>query len=534
MSDRDKGNPGREDRADASNEDPVDTPDVGFTLSAEEPRPDPRDEVATEFPDETGAEITADSGDGTLDEADTGTRDEVAELARRAADAMAEVGPVGWRQLDAVFALTATAGLAQVVYTDGEHTVRSEPPAAVLEMVRGQRALVAERDGEPWWRLLLRLSSDGEFDLDYDFGDEPFPDGQLFEPEVYRADLEEFPREELPVWLAAYIGHADRQSRTPQRAAVSARADRLAKVWPVLAENEFPDFPEMWARWAVISAAFVAAGSDWGPRVLPSMGWFESSRRGGSTLYALPDGRAVLSGGVWDAPALDATYNRGAEMPEFYAGAPDWVANPVLNPRAATGLMSFCYWWESGRWYRGESPAAEHCATAVPGVWTGETVAGIVAGMAAEQPSAALQAAAAALVSAAEIGLVTRETVIDVFGDDGRYDVDGAMYQLGLAGVVMRLPEQMPEGEAIFRVRNYIIGRELDTTGYPLDDLVADRFSVGWMVYVPVPRGEIAIGRAIFYIADDGVLEHSSSSIAPTTFVEGFEQRYQERQGSRI
>ncbi|MGO4617843.1 hypothetical protein AB4Z47_27780 [Nocardia sp. 2TAF39] len=334
--------------------------------------------------------------------------------------------------------------------------MRAEPPAAVVELVGEHRGLVAELDGEPWWRLLVRLSAEGEFEVDYDFGDEPFPEGQLFEPEAYRADLEQFPREVLPVWLAAYVGHGGRQARTPQEAAASARADRAGRVWPVLAENEFPDFPEMWARWACISAAFVAAGSDWGPRVLPSMGWFESSRRGGATLYSLPGGRAVLSGGVWESPNLDAAYNDGASMPNFYAGAPEWVANPVLNPRAATGLMSFVYWWEGGRWYRGESPSAEQCATAVPGVWTANTVVGIVAGLAAAPPSAQQRAAAAALVSAAEVGVVTRETVENLFGHDGRFDIDGAMYQLTLAGVVAALPQQMPEEEAIFRVRSYI------------------------------------------------------------------------------
>ncbi|MEV6341174.1 hypothetical protein AB0M12_41445 [Nocardia vinacea] len=510
MSDQDKENPGREDGAEA--------PEVRFRM------------------DSGDAAVPAEPGDvpnaAVADEV-AEPQDETQVLARRAADALAEVGPPGWQQVDAVFAVTVAAEVAEVVYADGERSMRVDPPATVLELVREQRALVAEQDGEPWWRLLLQLSSDGEFELDYDFGDEPFPEGQLFEPEAYRADLDEYPRGDLPVWLAAYIGHDDRQSRTPQQAAESARADRAAKVWPVLAENEFPDFPEMWARWAVISAAFVAAGSDWGPRILPTMGWFESSRRGGCTLYALPDGRAVLSGGVWESPNLESTYNDGAEMPKFYAGAPDWVANPVLNPRAATGLLSFCYWWESGRWYRGESPAAEHCATAVPGVWTADTVTGIVAGLTTEHPTATQTAAAASLVSAAEVGVVTRETVTSVFGDDGRYDIDGAMYQLSLAGVVTRLPEQMSEEEAVFRVRHYIRGRQLDTTGYPLDQLVADRFSVGWMVYVPVPRGEIAIGRAIFYIADDGVLEHSSSSVAPTVFVEGFEQRYQDRQSAR-
>ena len=504
MSDK-NGNPDEADNGDKA-------PDVGFSL--------PSDGTAEP---EGAAPVDA---EGSAAE----SRDR--ELARQVADALGAAGPSGWQQLDAVFALTTTTGVAEVVYTGAGRTMRTEPAAPVLEQVREHRALVAELDGEPWWRLLVRLSAEGEFEVDYDFGDEPFPDGQLFDPEAYRADLEEYPRETLPVWLAAYIGHDNRQTRTPQDAAVAARADRAAKVWPVLAENEFPDFPEMWARWAVVSAAFVAAGSDWGPRVLPSMGWFESSRRGGSTLYSLPNGRAVLSGGVWESPNLDATYNDGVDMPKFYAGAPDWVANPVLNPRAATGLMSFVYWWEGGRWYRGESPAAEQCATAVPGVWTANTTVGIVAGLAAQPPSAEQRSAAAALIAAAEVGVVTRETVENLFSDQGRFDIDGAMYQLTLAGVVASLPEQMPEEEAIFRVRTYVEGRGLDTSGYPLDQLIADRFSCGWMVYVPVPRGEIAIGRAIFYIADDGVLEHSSSSVAPTTFVKGFEQRFQERQGA--
>lgn len=57
-------------------------------------------------------------------------------------------------------------------------------------------------------------------------------------------------------------------------------------------------------------------------------------------------------------------YNGTAEMPRFYAGAPYWVANPVLNPRADGGLLSFCHWWDAGRWYRGESPPASDCGSA--------------------------------------------------------------------------------------------------------------------------------------------------------------------------
>jgi hypothetical protein len=288
----------------------------------------------------------------------------------------------------------------------------------------------------------------------------------------------------------------------------------------------------MWARWATIAAAFVATGSKQGPRMMPSLGRFETSRRNGSTLYALPGGRAVLSGGSWNAPALDAAYNSGAQLPRFYAGAPDWVANPVLNPRADTGLLSFCYWWDAGRWYRGESPPAEDCAEAVPGVWTSDTVTGLVARRAAKQPGQQqLAAAAAALLTAAEAGVVTREAVTELFGEDS-FDVDGAMYQFTLAGLAAAVPLEMSSEEATARVRQYILGTGLDTRGYPVSELTADRFSAGWMVYVPVPRGEIAIGRAIFYIADDGVLEQSSSSIAPSRFIAGFEQRFRQRHSS--
>ncbi|WP_328404715.1 hypothetical protein [Nocardia sp. NBC_00403] len=441
-------------------------------------------------------------------------------------------GPSGWQRADAVFAITVADEIANVVYFDGEQMVSMNPPESMLAVVREHRAVAAGSSAGPWWRMLLVLASSGEMEVHYDYGDEPFPAGQMFGPEAYRADLEAYPRDSVPVWLAAYIGHDDRQRRTPQEAAAQARADRADQVWAVLAENEFPPFPVMWARWATVAAAFVAAKSDWGPRMLPWTGVFEGSAGGGSTLYALPAGRAVLSGGVWNAPTLDAVYNGGAPMPKLYAGAPDWVADSVLDPRAASGLLSFCYWWEAGRWYRGQSPGADDCATAVPGVWTADTGIGIVARLVADGPDNGSSDAIAALMAAAEMGAVTRATLVEVFGDDGRFDIDGALYQYSLAGLVSTAPDQMPAEAAIARVRDYITGHALDTEGYPLFQLVAERFDVGWMVYVPVAEGEIAIGRAIFYIGDDGVLEPSSSSVAPAHYIADFTQRFADRHGS--
>ncbi|GAA5082014.1 hypothetical protein [Nocardia iowensis] len=455
------------------------------------------------------------------------------QLGHQMARELAALGPQGWRRLEAVFALTTSAETAFVEYSDDDQrSVQAQPTPEILELAREHRDVSARLSDGPWWRLLMTLTSSGEIEVDYDYGDEPFPEDQLFPAEVYRADLEAYPRQTLPVWLAAYVGHGERQSRPAQLAAAQARADRAAGVRAVLSQHEFPAFPLMSARWAVIAAAFVAAGSQWGPRVLPALGWFEGAKRSGSTLYTLPGGRAVLSGGVWNAPELHATYNEGAPMPALFAGAPEWVANPVLNPRAASGLLSFCYWWEGGRWYRGESPTSDQLAEAVPGVWTADTVVDVVTGLLAEQPTDRQREAVATLVSAAEVGVVTRDTLVDVFGDDGTFDIDSALYQLTLAGVTLTLPEPMPQAEAIERVRQYILDQEMDTSGYPLEKLRADRISVGWMVFVPTEPGEISIGRAIFYIADDGVLEQSSSSVAPSVYIADFEQRFQQRQGS--
>ncbi|AVH24942.1 hypothetical protein [Nocardia cyriacigeorgica] len=510
----DAGTPSADDAASASDAnagststnaatDTDDDPDVGFSL---DPTPTPPD----------------------ADPADRAT-----ELTRQIARALAAAAPAGWQRLTALFALTAAAELGQVFYIDEQnHSIGAQPSTELLELVRRQRHESAQLGDGPWWRLLLTLGAGGELDVDYDYGDEPFPQDQLFPPQAYAEDLRVYPRRSLPVWLAAHLAHADRQSRSPGDAAAQARADRARDVRGELADHELPEFPLMWARWAVLSAAFVAAGSQWGPRILPSLGMFEGSRRSGATLYAVPGGRAVLSGGVWNAPDLDAAYNGNAALPELYAGAPEWVANPVLNARASTGLLSFCYWWDSGHWYCGESPGAQGIAEAVPGFWTSDTVVAVVLRLITAEPDDRDRRAAAALLSAAEVGVATRDTLVEVFGDDGDFDIDSAFYQLTLAGVALSLPEPMPQEQALARVRAHLSDTGADTTGYPPHQLVAERISVGWMVYVPVAPEDIAVGRAIFYLADDGVLEQASSSVAPSAYIAEFEQRFQQRHRS--
>lgn len=447
-------------------------------------------------------------------------------LAHRIAHELSALGPTGWRRLHAGFALTVAGQLSRVVFFgDEQRQAQVLAPPSTLDLVAEHRRLSASLGDGPWWRLELSLSAEGELKVDHDYGDEPFPEDQTFGPQAYLADLETYPRATLPVWLAAYLRHDDRQSRTARQAAAAARADRENGVIPVVSEGDFPDFPLLWARWAAIAAAFVAIGSEWGPRVLPSFGWFEGSSRSGSSLYALPGGRAVLSGGVWNAPELDAAYNGGKPLPQLYRGAPEWVANPVLNTRAAGGGLTFCYWWDSGRWQRGESPSAADLAAAVPGMWTSGTTVDVIAGLLADAPTEAQRTAVAAFVAAAERRDATLLMLAEIFG--ATPEVDAAHYQLILAGVARIGPDPLPRAEAVALVRRHL--ESADTTGYPLDRLRADRLSVGWMVYVPTEPGEIALSRAIYYVADDGIVESATSSTPPSVYQPEFERRFRSR-----
>jgi hypothetical protein len=248
------------------------------------------------------------------------------ELTSRISAALAVAGPQGWRSLEANFALTVTTQIGTVDYTVDDEVTRVDAPASALVSARRLREALAATGEPPWWRMTVRMTADGTTAVEYDFGERPFPREQTFPPAAYREDLQTYPRDRVPSWLADYL------------------AER-------------------------------------------------------------------------------------------------------------------------------EQPASQDTATQAD---SGE------AGKGEPEP----------------------------------------------------LPE-LPREEAISRVREYILDRGMDTTGYPLSQLKADRFSCGWLVYVPVPKGKIAIGRALFYIADDGVLEPSSSSVAPRAFVVGFEQRFRERQAAR-
>ncbi|APE33259.1 hypothetical protein BOX37_03960 [Nocardia mangyaensis] len=470
------------------------------------------------------------------DEPEVPTEQRMAELADRIGRELGENAPGDWVEIEAVFALTVAAAANRVLClrADGS-SIQLELLPAVAARVSELRELSAELADGPWWRMVVRHRSGSAPSADYDYGEQPFPDEFLFPPEAYELDLEQFPRSRLPVWLAAYLRHGGRQLCPPGQSALRVAAAPAHRVDDQL----LPPLPLLWARWSVLAAGFVAARSPRGPRVLPSMGVFEGAGRSGSTLYLLPGDRAVLSGGVWNDPILDAAYNEGAPLPDLLAGAPDWVADPVLNPRVAGGQLSFCFWWDGAAWAASEPPSASRFRPALPAVWDSDAVVGVLAAVAAQSgagaPDADRTRRLADLVAAAETGITLPDTLGAAFGiaasavGGAEPDLDSAWYQLSLAGCVAATSAPLPRDTALARVRAAVEGSGADTSRYPLDALVADRLGVGWMVYAPVAPGEILLGRAIFYIADDGVIERSSSSIPPTVYAVGFAERYRQR-----
>ncbi|WP_225726981.1 MULTISPECIES: hypothetical protein [unclassified Nocardia] len=426
--------------SDTGEADPVVTetlPDIAFTLSDGGPLGDePEQSVARDYPTSTESDAVhpeqAPNAEEPDDHVDIAGATSV--LARRLMESFLLEAPTGWRRLEAVFSVAATVSIAEAGFFDGDgHLSRVDATPETLEYVHELRALTSVVAGRPWWRIVLWLSDSGELDYEFDYGDRPFPADHLLPPEAYEADLTVYPRDGLPVWLAAYMRHNDRQLRTPERTQDRVRADRAAGITPDLLR--FPSLDLVWARWAVVAAAAVATGSDWGPRIFPSAGRFESVGGSGSTLQLLPGRRAVLSGGIWDDPSLDAAYNAGAPLPDYFAGAPDWLAVPVLNPRVGGGLLSFCYWWDGDGWYRGESPDPDRIGDAIPGLWTVETVVDVVCRVMDESVPAT---AVADLVRAAESAEVDRDIAGAALRPTEESTFADAYHQLALAGVTVR------------------------------------------------------------------------------------------------
>ncbi|RKN35877.1 hypothetical protein [Streptomyces hoynatensis] len=127
---------------------------------------------------------------------------------------VALLGPPGWNRFEAAFSCTVSGEVARLRFWSGKRSAEVPVPEQIALLVRRQRHLAARMPAGPWWRLLLTVGhtegTDATIATEYDYGDRPFPDGQLLAPEHYRDDLLAYPRAEVPAWLAAHAARAGR------------------------------------------------------------------------------------------------------------------------------------------------------------------------------------------------------------------------------------------------------------------------------------------------------------------------------------
>ncbi len=337
-------------------------------------------------------------------------------------------GPAGWEHFSALFSIAGEAQVAQLRFITPSGSTVVPVPAYIADLAADHRAVAAKLPAGPWWRMLLEVADKGQVTEKYDYGDEPFPDDQLLRPSDYRADIERYPRQHLPVWLAAYIAGADAQRRPSREASAAARSDAAEGIAAVETDDIVP-LPEAWLRWAILAALCAGIRTEFGPLIRPASAVFEDGQRNGSTLFVLPGDRAVLSGGMWNSPLLTHAYNDHTGLPDLYAGAPEWVNDSVLNPRREIGLMSFCYWWHDGQWYRGAADTFHELDYPVPPIWTeDETVNAMVA-----VTNESHRDGCRALLAAANDRSATKEQLLLLLGEDA--DVDAAFTQLSIAGL---------------------------------------------------------------------------------------------------
>lgn len=346
---------------------------------------------------------------------------------------LAQVGPQDWDQFSAVFAFTVSAEVAQLRFWADGQTDLVPVPQSIAQLVRQQRDVAAAMPAGPWWRLLLTVTNRNEMTADYDYGDEPFPDDHLLAPEHYRNDLDTYPRARVPVWLAGYLAGPAAQGRDAHRAASTAVADANA-ARTATPTDDIPPLPDLWSRWAVLSAAYVGIKSEWGPRIYPGYAWYESDQRSGSTLYLLPGDRAILSGGRWNSPLLEAAYNGDQPPPDLYTGAPAWLTDSVLNTRNHNGLLSVCFWWADGHWYRGTTDTADELDEVLPAVRAPD---GSVQTM-VSQTGPDSEDHCRTLLTTASNHTATQDEVAAIFTNHPNADIDAAINQLSHAGLMAR------------------------------------------------------------------------------------------------
>jgi hypothetical protein len=222
-------------------------------------------------------------------ESDERLAGEAAGLIEPIVQELAASGPPRWERFEAVFAIAGEAEVAQLRFHDATDTVAAPVPVTLMGLVREHRRIAVWMSAGPWWRMLLSVDNSGRVEEQYDYGERPFPDDQLFRPQDYHADIETLPRARVPVWLAGYIAGPAAQGRPPQVAAAAARADAqqgsrppagaryLRSAWrhgP--AGRSSPPRPRACARTPALGSAPPRPGSRTAAAAVPRCGWVAS------------------------------------------------------------------------------------------------------------------------------------------------------------------------------------------------------------------------------------------------------------------
>lgn len=391
-------------------------------------------EVSSSVPPEvarqqfTAREATAGTHSQTSTSAIEAISREAGQLIEPIVQQLALQGPAGWEHFSALFAIAGEARVAQLRFLSPSGSTVVPVPAYIAELATEHRAIAARLPAGPWWRMLLEVTDKGQVTEKYDYGDEPFPDDQLFRPADYGADIQQYPRKHLPVWLAGYIAGPQAQGRPSHQASAAARRDTAEETEAIETDDIVP-LPEAWLRWAVLAALCAGIRTEFGPLVRPASAVFEDGQRNGSTLFVLPGDRAVLSGGMWNSPLLTRAYEDHVGLPNLYAGAPDWVNDSVLNSRREVGLLSFCYWWHGGKWYRGAADTFHELDYPVPPIWTDDETLNAMVAVTGESHRHTCRA----LLTAAGDRSASKDQLRLILGEDA--DIDGAFTQLSIAGL---------------------------------------------------------------------------------------------------
>jgi hypothetical protein len=460
------------------------------------------------------------------------------ELVDQIVQLLAESAPPDFTALGAVFSMAGGEEIVEAVADTPDDLVRIAVPIEAVQWAREHRELTVGEMG-PWLRLLLEADDDGTLNVGFDYGDTRIPSEHLLSPEAYLTDLERHPHANVALWLMAYIADGGHQQRSPAEAA-AAEEDDDTDAPAQLADDEIPPFPELWSRLAVLAAVCAGLNMETGPRIDTAIA-VHRGFRGGCTLSRLPDGRAVLSGGTDDSELLEAAYQGLVEFPDLYRGAPRWVHDIHLDERAAGGLLSFCYWWHDGHWYRADIVAVhedwlaeDEARSGLPDISSAASTASSVLDVLEideiDEMNAAVEQAAGELVAAAESRVATPAHIQRLFPDEipEEFDVDEALAQLDAAGTLLPAHRPIDAGTAKRLLIESLGDGAADEQ--VLDRLTATRVDAGWSVTAPAGEGEIAIESPVFLVADDGVIEQMTTQTA-LEFAARFAARLRSRLG---